>query len=106
MTNRNGKDQGGDNIFKSAKASSKKIADDYKKSAAQTKADMQKFHDTHVDPSSAPRIAEAIISAADHLEAEYHESEEALGNLFLEDVPGHQGWPALAQGSRPQRRRV
>jgi hypothetical protein len=51
---------------------------------------MAKFHDMHVDPSSAPNIAEAIISAAEHLEEEYHSSEEALAQVFVHTYKGIQ----------------
>ena len=88
LTNRTGKGADGADLKGPAKKESKHIVEEFKTAAQHTKADMEAFHNMSLDPSQAKRIAEQIISSAQHLEETYNHSENALDELFARTYQG------------------
>ena len=88
LTNRTGKGADGVDLKGPAKKESKHIVEEFKAAAQHTKIDMEAFHNMSIDPSQSKRIAEQIISSAQHLEETYNHSENALDELFARTYNG------------------
>ena len=88
LTNRTGKGADGVDLKGPAKKESKHIVEEFKEAAQHTKIDMEAFHNMSIDPSQSKRIAEQIITSAQHLEETYNHSEDALDELFARTYNG------------------
>ena len=88
LTNKTGKDANDVDLKGPAKKESKHIVEEFKKEAAHSKIDMEAFHTIPIEPSQAKRIAEQIITVAQHLESSYTQSENALDELFARTYNG------------------
>lgn len=82
LTNRTGKDAAGKDLQDPAKKGAKQIIETFKEHASEIRRDMEGLHHMSLDPSTTRQIADTIIQAADHLEADFHESQQALDDLF------------------------
>ncbi|MEO8929043.1 MAG: DUF4157 domain-containing protein, partial [Caldimonas sp.] len=88
LTNRTGKGADGVDLKGPAKRESKHIVEEFKQEAAHSKIDMEAFHTIPIEASQARRIAEQIITVAQHLESSYTQSENALDELFMRTYNG------------------
>jgi hypothetical protein len=82
LTNRTGKDAGGKDLQDPAKKGAKQIIETFKEHAAEIKRDMEGLQHMSLDPSTSRQIADTIIQAAEHLEHDFHDSQQALDELF------------------------
>jgi hypothetical protein len=92
MTNHTGKAADGEKLWttfhKPAKTGADHIIEEFKAYVESTKNDMRAFHSMSIDPSAANRIADTIIQTAQHLEANFQESQQHLDGLYERTYDG------------------
>ncbi len=82
IANAKGRDATGADLRAPAKAQSKKIVEEFKHVTADTKTQLAQFTQMSIDPSSARKIADTVIHAADHLDSVFGDAQNALDELF------------------------
>ncbi|MBA3455521.1 MAG: hypothetical protein H0T42_20680 [Deltaproteobacteria bacterium] len=88
LTNRTGEDAAGVDLQGPSRRGATAIIDSFREFVTSTKQDMDAFRDVSVDPSSAGRIADQIISSAEQLDGHYNQSLQSLDDLFERTYTG------------------
>lgn len=88
LTNRTGKDTDGNDLRGPAADGAKHIVDEFRQMVVTTRTSLDEVRGAQVDPSSARRIADQVITVAESLDSNYDQTLQQLDDLFDRSYAG------------------